>query len=161
MLGVAEHIHLCVPIASRAHNCASSVTLQPSPTVCSSNEAISTEQPQNVDMAEQLRTQAHTIISEEPQPVLMDSPYSTEMELIVWQTALCIKCDSMGAVFRSTSHDLSIVIPEGAIPKGVAISIDIGLTLSLVPLIILLLKKASLCLLFSSCMCRINPTFNF
>ena len=99
-------------------------------TACSSCEAISTDQPQNVDVVKQLRTQAHTIISEEPQPILMDSPCSTEMESILWQTTLCIKCDSMGAVFRSTSHDFSVVIPEGAVPEGVVISIEIGLTLT-------------------------------
>ena len=35
---------------------------------------------------------------------------------------------AMGAVFRSSTHDLSTVIPEGAIYKGVLVSIEIGLT---------------------------------
>ena len=36
----------------------------------------------------------------------------------------------MGAVFHSSAHDFRIVIPEGAVPKGVVISIEIGLTLT-------------------------------
>ena len=78
-----------------------------------------------LDAATNLTAQAHTIISEEHQPILIDSPHSTEMESIFWQTASCIKCDSMGAVFHSSAHDFRIVIPEGAVPKGVVISIEI------------------------------------
>ena len=57
----------------------------------------------------------------------MDSPHSTEMESILWQTVSCIKCDSMGAVFP---HDFGVSIPEGVVHKGVVISIEIGLTLT-------------------------------
>ena len=36
----------------------------------------------------------------------------------------------MGAVFHSSAHDFHVVIPEGAVPKGVVISIEIGLILT-------------------------------
>ena len=82
-----------------------------------------------MDAAKNLIAQAHTIISEEHQPILMDSLHTTEMESILWQTVSCMKCDSTGAVFHSSAHDFHIVIPEGAVPKGVVISIEIRLTL--------------------------------
>ena len=82
-----------------------------------------------MDAATNLTAQAHTIISEEHQPILMNSPHSTEMESILWQTVSCIKCDSMGAVFHSSAHDFRVVIPVGAVAKAVVISIEIGLTL--------------------------------
>ena len=68
-----------------------------------------------MDAAKNLIAQAHTIISEEHQPILMDSLHTTEMESILWQTVTCNMCDSMDAVFHSLAHDFRIVIPEGAV----------------------------------------------
>ena len=87
--------------------------------------------------------------------------HHTALKWNLWQTVSCIKCDRMGAVFHSLPHDFSIVIPEGAVPKGVVISIEIGLTL-IGPFDYPSLDESKLlCSLFSSCMFRISLTFNF
>ena len=50
-------------------------------------------------------------------------PYMDPVEIV--------KCDSAGGLFYSSTHDFGFAIPEGAIPEGDSISIEVGVTLAL------------------------------
>ena len=49
-------------------------------------------------------------------------PYMDTVETVI--------CDSTGGVFYSPIHDLGFAIPEGAIPEGDSINIEVGVTLT-------------------------------
>ena len=41
-----------------------------------------------------------------------------------------MKCDSTGGLYYSSTHDFGFAIPEGAIPEGESINIEVGVTLT-------------------------------
>ena len=49
-------------------------------------------------------------------------PYMDPVEIV--------QCDSTGGVFYSSAHDFGFTIPEGAIPEGDSINIEVGITLT-------------------------------
>jgi len=49
-------------------------------------------------------------------------PYMDPVEVVM--------CDSKGGVFYSSTHDFGFAIPEGAIPEGDSINIEVGVTLT-------------------------------
>ena len=60
-----------------------------------------------------------TFSSQISQPLV---PYVDPVEIV--------KCDSTGGVFYSSTHHFGFTIPEGAIPEGDSISIEVGVTLT-------------------------------
>jgi len=53
---------------------------------------------------------------------LLSVPYMDPVEVVI--------CDSKGGVFYSSTHDFGFAIPEGAIPEGDSINIEVGVTLT-------------------------------
>ena len=49
-------------------------------------------------------------------------PYMDPVEVVM--------CDNMGGEFYSSTHDFGFAIPEGAIPEGDSINIEVGVTLT-------------------------------
>ena len=62
------------------------------------------------------------IAKDEPLLSLPSVPYMDPVEVVV--------CDSTGGIFYSSTHDFGFTIPEGAIPEGEPINIEVGVTLT-------------------------------